>query len=53
MEDKYLLILDFVSEGRLSVEEAVVLIEAIADTPEQEIWVVPYPVRPAESICLN
>ena len=53
MEDKRLLILDFVSEGRLSVDEAVVLIEAIADVPEHEIWLVPYPVRPAGEICLN
>ena len=52
MEDKRLLILDFVSEGRLSVDEAVVLIEAMDESPEHEIWVVPYPIEAADR-CLN
>jgi hypothetical protein len=53
MKDKHLLILDFVSEGRLSVDEAVVLIEAISEAPAREVWLIPYPHDWVEDICLN
>ena len=53
MQDKHLLLLDYVSEGRLSVDEAVTLIEAMDERPPQEIWLVPFPADAAEKICLN
>ena len=41
MDEGNLLILEFVSQGRLSVDDAVALIEALADDAAPEVWVVP------------
>ena len=53
MEDGNLMILDFVSQGRLSVDDAVALIEALAAEEAPEVWIVPLPAEPALEICLN
>jgi hypothetical protein len=53
MEIGSLLILDFVSQGRLSVDEAVALIEALAEEDAPEVWLVPLPAEFAPEPCLN
>jgi hypothetical protein len=53
MEDGNLIILEYVSQGRLSVDDAVALIEALAEDPAPEVWVLPLPPEPALGGCLN
>jgi hypothetical protein len=53
MEDGKLLILDYISQGRLSVDDAVALIEALSEDPAPEVFVLPLPLEPALVGCLN
>ncbi|HUF40123.1 MAG TPA: hypothetical protein VMN57_16485 [Anaerolineales bacterium] len=53
MENSKLLILEYVSRGRLSVDEAVALIETLGEDPAPEVWVVPLQAEPVFDICPN
>lgn len=54
MLDGNLLILEYVSQGRISVDDAVALLEALADGDEApEVWLVPLPAEPIFEVCLN
>ena len=54
MEDGNLMILEYISQGRLSVDDAVALIEALAEKDEgPEVFVLPLPSEPMLASCLN
>lgn len=53
LEEGTLLILEYVSQGRLTVDDAVALFEALALEEAPEVWVVPMPAQAAYEVCLN